>query len=154
MLLALTLFLPANAEEPTPRDSSGKPAEPAPVVGRVSRVIERAAPVPVCHSGVSGAAAVSDLTEQLIATVPQVPATDGRNCGSFRLVRSGSMITTSHPDGSALIRTFGNGRIDGGRADLCLSYEGALREQVARLDACPGVTPPPLATHVVERRTR
>ena len=111
------------------------------------------APPMVCRPGVSGAADVTRYAEQLQATMAQVPA-DGqkRSCGNYIVVHTPGMLTSSYPNGDALIRSRTDGTIDGVSSDQCITIIEAQGRQVERLDDCQGVTPPALRpTGVVTR---
>ena len=103
------------------------------------------APAMVCRAGISGGADVSRYAEQLEATTAQVPA-DGNKlqCGDYLVLHTPGMLATSRKDGSQLIRSRTNGTIDGVSSDQCLTITEAQANQIERLDACQGVTPPAL----------
>lgn len=152
-LIFLVLSAFANAGEPAMRNSSGEPVEPTPVVSRVSRVTEqREPPQTVCRTGAPSAAEVHNRAKQIRATVQQLPDNSQLNCSGYVVTRIGSMVETMRPSGAELIRSY-RGNIDGVGPDVCMSVTQGQDELVKRLDACSGVTPPPLATSVVERRT-
>lgn len=156
--MSIFLFvLGALAEEPlcTPENTSraaprGTYELLIPVVSRDSSGEPHAPPAMACRAGVSGAAEIHDRAEQVRLTVQQLPDNSELTCNGYVVTRIGSMVATMRPDGAELIRTY-QGGIDSVGSDVCMSVTQAQDELVKRLDACSGVTPPPLATRVVER---
>lgn len=146
----LLLVLATNAEEPAMRNSGGEPVEPTRVVGRVSGVVELESPQTVCRTGAPSAAEVHNRAEQIRLTVQQLPDNSELTCNGYVVTRIGSMVATMRQGGAELIRSY-RGAIDGVGPDVCLSIAQAQDELVRRLGTCSGVTPPPLATRVVER---
>lgn len=132
LLLATT----ASAEEPTTA-----------VVPRVSHVEKTEAPAMACRSGVSGAAEVSLLTEQVIFLFPQIKG--AKTCGSFVVQIIDGRVCSAKTDGTDEICSWGSGLTE---SDMCVSREEALRDQVARIEACSGITPAPRPSMTVQRR--
>lgn len=138
MILLLSLVFGASAEEPLP------------VVGRVSRVQPREVPAMACHTGFSGAAAVSDLTKQVIALYPQFAEWKKTSCGNYTVeVKAGYGVCSEARDGTSELCSNSSGTTE---TSECMSREEALREQVTRLEACPGITPAPRRSYVQIRR--
>lgn len=132
LLLATT----ALAEEPT-----------AAVVPRVSQVEEREVPTMACHAvGPSGAAEVSNLTEQVIFLFPQIKGS--KTCGGYVVQIKNGQLCSAKSDGAEEICSWGSGTTE---SDMCVSREEALRDQVTRIEACSGITPAPRPPTTVRR---
>ncbi len=134
----LFLFLVALAQEPTPRG--------------VGSVEDRESPVLACRGGLSGGHTASVLTDGLIALYRQLAREEApMSCGGYTVEpRSGYRVCTALTDGTSKICTDSSGTTV---TSECMGHEAALREQVRRLEACPGITPAPRSSGVSERHT-
>ena len=142
LITALSLFVLtiARAEEPTRVIDT-------PVVPRTSRVEKREAPPMACReAGPSGAAEVSHLTEQVIFLYPQIKG--AKTCSGYVVTIKGGQVCSAKPDLSDEICSWSSGFTE---TSICLSREEALRDQVARIEGCSGITPAPRPEPTVRR---
>jgi hypothetical protein len=136
-LFSVLLLTTALAEEPTTA-----------VVPRVSRVEKTEVSAMACHAvGPSGAAEVSNLTEQVVFLYPQIKGS--KTCGNFVVQINGGRVCSTKTNGTDEICSWSSGLTE---SDMCVSREEALRDQVARIETCSGISPAPRQSTTVQRR--